>query len=223
MVRSWHSRIAIFGALAASAAIAVVAIHWYNAKQAQTARRGATRFAAALVSNDPQTAPPGAGAYVTGVRSYFGAVTSAKVIGTHSVSVRINGPQHTRRYPVADLLLQARRGPAVIEVAFDNGDWFSERVSEIYEINPKNAPALSSADRRELSAALLARGGRPANELTLSEPTIDVPMPAQAGAPPSVAVPISAAPAVQQLTKAEKLLQCVQNAHGDAVALQKCS
>lgn len=63
------------------------------AKEEQTARASANRFAAALVHDKPAAAPNGATAYVRGVRDYFGDVTSARVVGAHeSAAIAIPKP-----------------------------------------------------------------------------------------------------------------------------------
>jgi hypothetical protein len=76
----------VAGSVAFVAAIAVVIFVWNSANQ-KTARHATTRFGAALVTIHPSTAPPGAAEYVSGVRTYFGPVTSAKLIDVHQPAV----------------------------------------------------------------------------------------------------------------------------------------
>jgi hypothetical protein len=66
-------------------------------------------------------------------------------------------------------LLHAKRGPAVVELEFDNHDLpGSEEVSGVYELEPDDAPNLGPQDRKRLDAAFAARGGEPADQITLS-------------------------------------------------------
>jgi hypothetical protein len=56
-----------------SAAVIVGGIFWGIGKNKQAAGHAATRFAAALVENDPGAAPKGSPEYIKGLRAYFGA------------------------------------------------------------------------------------------------------------------------------------------------------
>jgi hypothetical protein len=190
-------------------------------KQEHTARHSATRFAAALVHDDPAAAPPGAAEYVHGVRRYFGPVTSARVIGAHNKGVDTGDNADTRSFFVVEMLLGSQRGPAVIELEYDNHALLSERVSRIYELTPDHAPALSKAERRQLDAAFADRGGEPADAGELS--------PVAAPTAPALHIPRPAMPRRQKLhvvspasTPQGAQLRCVQSAHGDVVKLQKC-
>lgn len=145
------------------------AVFWLIGKNEHAARRAATRFAAALVHNDRHAAPDGAREYITGVRAYFGPVTGARVIGTHNQ--RAGSGETARTFPVADLLLRSARGPAVIELAFDNGGLASEEVTSVYELDPDDAHGLPARDRAQLASAYPARGGVPANEITFKDAT----------------------------------------------------
>jgi hypothetical protein len=58
---------------AVSAAVIVGGVFWAIGKNEHAAGRAATRFAAALVENDPGAAPKGSPEYIKGLRAYFGA------------------------------------------------------------------------------------------------------------------------------------------------------
>ena len=209
----------IFVLAVVSAAAIVGTIFWGIGKNEQAADRAATRFAAALVENDPGAAPKGGGEYITGARAYFGAVTAARVIGTHNERADAN-TSTSRTYPVADLLVRGARGPAVIELAFDNGGIGSEKVTGIRELDPQEAPELRASDRERLASAFAERGGIPADEETLKQGTAQTSQPARPR--PAVASPVRAHPD-PELRAARKELLCVQRARGDVTKLQKCA
>jgi hypothetical protein len=202
-----------------SAAVIVGGIFWGIGKNKQAAGHAATRFAAALVENDPGAAPKGSPEYIKGMRAYFGAVTGARVIGTHNERADAN-TNTSRTYPVADVLLRAARGPAVIELAFDNGGIGSEKVTGIYELHPDDAPKLPARDREQLASAFLDRGGVPADEDTLKEGTAQTRQPAVPR--PVVARPARAKP-TPELRAARNDLRCVQRARGDVTKLLECA
>jgi hypothetical protein len=202
-----------------SAAVIVGGIFWGIGKNKQAAGHAATRFAAALVENDPGAAPKGSPEYIKGMRAYFGAVTGARVIGTHNERADAN-TNTSRTYPVADVLLRAARGPAVIELAFDNGGIGSEKVTGIYELHPDDAPKLPARDREQLASAFLERGGVPADEDTLKEGTAQTRQPAVPR--PVVARPARAKP-TPELRAARNDLRCVQRARGDVTKLLECA
>ena len=202
-----------------SAALIVGAVFWALGKNEQAAGDAATRFATALVDNDPATAPKGAQEYIPGVRAYFGAVTGARVIGTHNERADAN-TESSRTYPVADLLLHSARGPAVIELAFDNGGIGSEKVTGVYELAPDDAPKLPARDGNLLASAFADRGGIPAGEDMLEQATAPAPQPPAprpADAPPARAKPNP------RLSKAQSELRCVQRARGDVTKLLECA
>jgi hypothetical protein len=202
-----------------SAAVIVGGIFWGIGKNKQAAGHAATRFAAALVENDPGAAPKGSPEYIKGMRAYFGAVTGARVIGTHNERADAN-TNTSRTYPVADVLLRAARGPAVIELAFDNGGIGSEKVTGIYELHPDDAPKLPARDREQLASAFLDRGGIPADEDTLKEGAAQTRQPAVPR--PVVARPARAKP-TPELRAARNDLRCVQRARGDVTKLLECA
>ena len=210
--------------LAVFLAVAVVAAHWQLGVKEKSARDAATRFAAALVDSDPGAAPPGAGHYVSGVRAYFGPVRSARAIGDHNRTVRDRFPGvddggRRRTFPVAQLLLRTERGPAVIEIEFDNGALLnSEEVSGVYELEPYEAPGLAGDVR--LAAAFEARGGSPADQIALSGEGA-APQPARSAAAGEPPAPTSGANA--GLGRAEKQLRCIQRAGADVAKLQECA
>jgi hypothetical protein len=199
----------------------------------KAARRASNRFATALVHDEPATAPPGAAEYVNGVRAYFGPVTSAIVIGARNKAIDTGDSADTRTFYVAELLLRTRRGPAVIELEFDNGSLSSQQVTGVYELEPGDAPGLSPSDRRQLTKAFAARGAKPADDATLSRAgasvapvTLANPAPATTApttTTPATTTPATTAPADPAATAAARKLRCVQRAHGDVTKLQKCA
>jgi hypothetical protein len=189
----------IFVLAVVTGAATVAAVFWGIGKNEKAAGDAGTRFAAALVDNDPAAAPKGAREYIPGVRAYFGAVTGARVIGTHNERADAN-TDSSRTYPVADLLLRSARGPAVIELAFDNGGIGSEKVTGVYELAPDDAPKLPGRDGNRLALAFAERGGIPAGEDTLKRAR------RQPGLP-----------------KAQSHLRCVQRARGDVTKLLECA
>jgi hypothetical protein len=202
------------------------AIQFLIAKDTNAARHGTNAFAAALIHNDPQAAPPGAEQYVTGVRHHFGDVTSATVYRTHNHSVNTGNSADTRTYIVADVLLESARGPAVLEVDFDNGSIGSDHVSSIRELDPKHAPGLNATQRQRVEAAFAKRGGKVADTVTL----LEAPAPASAPARSASAQrPVRhlrvhvTPPADAALSKAAKQLSCVQAANGDVAKMQRCT
>jgi hypothetical protein len=204
---------------AVSAAVIVGAVFWGIGKNKGAAGRAATRFAAALVENDPGAAPTGSPDYIKGMRAYFGAVSDARVIGTHNERADAN-TNTSRTYPVADLLLRSERGPAVIELAFDNGGIGSEKVTGIYELDPGDAPKLPANDREQLASAFAERGGIPADAETLKHPTAQT---RQAAVPGSVGAPPVRAKSNPELRVARNELRCVQRARGDVTKLLECA
>jgi hypothetical protein len=186
------------------------------AKEQRTARHSAERFATALVHDSPAAAPPGAGAYVQGVRHYFGGVTNARIIGAHNKGVNTGDNADTRAFWVVEMLLQTKRGPAAIELEYDNNAFLSERVSRIYELKPDKAPGLSATERTHLDQAFKARGGTPADAGKLSSLVMPTTRPMQIGPPD---LPSAKKPQIHVPTR----LRCVQRAHGDITKLQKCA
>jgi hypothetical protein len=88
----------ILGATASFMVVVAVICLALLGKEEQTARQSATRFAAALVHDDPAAAPPGAAEYVHSVRRYFGPVTSARVIGARNKGVNTGDNADTRAH-----------------------------------------------------------------------------------------------------------------------------
>jgi hypothetical protein len=130
-------------AVLSAAAIPVVLL--INGKSETTAREAATRFAAALVQNDPGAAPAGGGDDVRRLRTHFGAVTDARVISVHNKHVNSVRSRSTRSFVVAELLLRTARGPAVIELEFP-GAPFGDRVDGVHELPPGRASGLSGQE-----------------------------------------------------------------------------
>jgi hypothetical protein len=199
------------------------AIQFLIAKDTNAARHGANSFATALVHNDPQAAPQGAEEYVSAVRRHFGDVTSATLYRTHNHSVNTGDSADTRTYVVADMLIESRRGPAVLEVDFDNGSIGSDHVSSIRELDPRHAPGLSSAQRQRIESAFAERGGNLADSVTLLEHPAPAATPTPAPRPVHIKRVHVTAPADAALSKAAKQLSCVQGAHGDVAKMQRCT
>jgi hypothetical protein len=202
------------------------AIFWAIGKNEEAAGHAAARFADALVHDDQDAAPPGAREYVTGVRAYFGPVTSATVIGTHNEHA--GSGQSQRTFPVADVLLDTEQGPAVIELAFDSGGFASEKVTGVYELDPDDAPDLPARDRKRLASAFAARGDIPANDIALERAVArtqqDAPQSAgQQGTPPPTAQRPARANGSHVWRKAQTELRCVQRARGDVTKLIECA
>jgi hypothetical protein len=224
----------LFGCAVLATAL-LLAISWMNGKDANGGRRGARELATALVMGDPNAAPSGDAGYVSGVRSYFGPVSSAKVIGGHERGV--NAPDHAdeRTYYVIEMLIQSKRGPAALELDFDDGAIGSDRISGVHELKPSEAPGLSAAQRKQLEAAFVARGGEPAGAdvlntvpaaLTVATPSKPVSSHVKVATPSKPSIPhVPAVPKAvsKQLNKATKELSCIQSAHGDVAKLQACT
>jgi hypothetical protein len=204
---------------AVSAAVIVGGVFWGIGKNKQAAGHAATRFAVALVENDPGAAPKGSPEYIKELRAYFGAVTGARVIGTHNERADAN-TNTSRTYPVADVFLRGARGPAVIELAFDNGGIGSEKVTGIYELDPDEAPKLPARDREQLASAFAERGGIPADKDTLKQGIAQTRQPA---APRLVVAAPARAKPTPELRAARKELRCVQRAGGDVTKLLECA
>jgi hypothetical protein len=198
--------------VAAVVAIGMVALFWILRASNERTIHASTKFAGALVRNDPGAAPDGGADYVKGVRAYFGGVSSARVIDSHNHSVNTGDEADTRSYYVGDLLLATRRGPAVIELEFDNQSLAnaSQKISSIHELAPDKVRRhkLSGSDRHALEAAYAQRGGKPGELLA-----------ATSVAP--VNAPVAAAPVKVKL-RVDKHLTCIQDAHGDVTKMQRC-
>jgi hypothetical protein len=134
---------------------------WFLGNANDAALHASTMFATALERDDPNAAPPGASGFVPALRAALGPVSSAEVLGAHNKSVG-HGDDARSDY-VADVLVRAARGPAVLELAFDNHSFSmkSEKVSGLYELAPDKVDGLSPREKSELSAAYAARGGHP--------------------------------------------------------------
>jgi hypothetical protein len=212
--------IVLIGALTIAFSIAVsVAVFWLLDSSEKSTREASNQLAAALERNDASAAPEGASAYVDGVRAYFGPVRSAVVIDARNKGINTGDSADTRSFFVADLLLETERGPAVIEVEFDNHSFAnrSQEVSAVYELAPDDVPdgKLHAAEREDLVTAFEARGGEAAQELALSRAPMDLPEP---GKPAE-----SASPPAESTSPATEHLRCVQDADGDVTKIQRCS
>jgi hypothetical protein len=183
-------------------AVAMVALFWILRASNERTIHASTKFATALVNNDPSAAPKGGADYVKGVRAYFGGVSSARVIDSHNHSINTGDSADTRSYYVGDILLATKRGPAVIELEFDNQSLAnsSEKISSIHELAPDNVRKhkLSGSARDALKAAYAQRGGKPGDLLS------------------TAAVP------VKVKLRADTHLKCIQDAHGDVNKMVRC-
>lgn len=201
----------------------LLAISWFNGKDAQGGKRGADKFATALTHNSPSAAPTGDAQYVAGVRAYFGPVSSAKLIGGHERGVNAPNQADERTYYVAEMLIQSKRGPAGLELDFDDGAIGSDKISGVHELQPSDVSGLSAVQSEQLDAAFAARGGKAADVVKLTGTT-------PAAAPPSAVrvhstphVPVIPKQAGHQLNQATTELSCVQAAQGDVTKIQACT
>jgi len=214
----------ILGATAVFSIAVTIALFMLLSHESKLARHGAQHFGAALVAGDAAIAPDGGGQYVDGVRAYFGPVTAARVLGTHNKGINTGNEADTRSFYVADLWIDTKRGPAVLAVEFDNGSLSSEDISGVHEIHPGDAPGLTAAQHAQLQKAYDARGGKPADAVTLSTarsvPSVAVPAPVT---PARVNVaPVHVAKPAPVHIHIPARLRCVQRAHGDVNKLAKC-
>lgn len=209
----------IVGATVSFMAVVGVVCLVLLAKEERTARDSASRFVTALVHDDASLAPPGAADYVSGVRRHFGDVTGARVIGAHNKGVNTGDSADTRSFFVVEVLLSTKRGPAAIELEYDNHAIASDKVSRIYELEPAKAPGLSKPERTQLDKAFARRGGEPADAGDL----VGQATPAISRTP--IAVPKPAKPHITkpESTPAGAQLRCIQRAHGDVTKMQKCA
>ena len=193
-------------------------IFWLLGNGDKAARHASTQFGAALVREGEP--PKGGEDFVRGVRAYFGGVSGARVIDARNHSV--GSGQSSRTYYVADVLLETERGPAVLELAFDSPSltYSSERVTNIYELAPRDVPdsALSDGEFEALAKAFVKRGGEPADSIKLDGAFIR-----------EAATPVAAPAKVKRIVPdkaqkdAMKTMRCVQAAKGDIEKLQRCS
>ena len=193
-------------------------IFWLLGNGDKAARHASTQFGAALVREGEP--PKGGEDFVRGVRAYFGGVSGARVIDARNHSV--GSGQSSRTYHVADVLLETKRGPAVLELAFDSPSltYSSERVTNVYELAPRDVPdsALSDGEFEALAKAFVKRGGEPADSIKLDGAFIR-----------DAATPVAAPAKVKRIVpdKAQKdamtTMRCVQAAKGDIEKLQRCS
>jgi hypothetical protein len=209
-------------AAAVFAAALLLAINWMNGKDAKAGHEGAAKFAAALVHNNP-AADADASSFVNGVRAYFGPVSSATMIAGHERGVNAPDNADERTYYVIEMLIQSKRGPAALELDYDNHSLGSDRITSVHELKPQDTPGISDAQRAQLTKAIAARGGHTAGEVELAGATTvttGVATPKVKIHMPTVA---PAATKVPGLDKATKQLKCVQNAHGDVTKIAACT
>ena len=178
-----------------------IAVFWFLGNAEKSARHASTQFAAALENSDPSEAPAGGAGYVSSLQAHFGPIRSAGVIDAHNKSINTGDSADTRSYFVADLLLRTARGPAVIELEYDNHSFSnaSETVSGMHELRPDQVPgdALGARDRAALVSAYATRAHAPSQRIR---------------------------PVITQLdqTAAMKQLKCAQDANGDITKLKAC-
>jgi hypothetical protein len=135
-----------------TAAICVL-VFWVLAKGEDTARDASTQFATALVQNDPSLAPEGGADHLEELHRRFGDISGARVVKTRNH--RVGKGDDARTYYVSELRLETARGPAVIELQFDSGLLFSETVSGVRQLAPKEV-AEAPAARAERPARVVA-------------------------------------------------------------------
>jgi hypothetical protein len=204
----------LFVVIAIVFAAVATTVFLMNGKSEKTARDAATRFAAALVHNDPGAASVAGGDDVRRLRTHFGAVTGARVISVHDKYVNSLSSRNRRSFVVAELLLRTARGPAVIELEFP-GAPFSDHVSGVHELAPGRASGLSTQQRLQLASAYRARGGLPADEIAFGD--------AHSTAPPPVAESPAPARRNRRPRSAAQQLRCVERAGDDVAKLLECA
>lgn len=202
ILRSLRMSSPVFLVIAVLFAAAIPVVLLINGKSETTAREAATRFAAALVHNDPGSAPSGGDDDVRRLRTHFGAVTDARVIRVHNKSVNGIDARNRHSFFVAELLLRTARGPAVIELEFPSAP-FDDRVDGVQELPPGRASGLSGQQRVKLASAYQKRTGRP----TAPPPAVESPVPAHGSPGPR---------------RAAQQLRCVERAEDDAAKLLAC-
>jgi hypothetical protein len=181
-------------------------VFWVLAKGEDSAREASTKFAAALVENDPSLAPKGGADHLEGLREQFGAVSAARVIETRNH--RVGSGDDARTYYVSDLLLQTARGAAVVELEFDSAQLISDTVTGVRELAPQEIHGLGDAELTAVAKAYVARGDEPAPSEAIAE-VVTTP-----AATPTVS------PAIRE---AKRQLRCVRRAQGDVEKLARCA
>src|SRR4051794_34638165 len=222
----------LFVILGATAAFMVALggfLFWFLGGEDDAVKKSATQFAAAVQANDPAAAPEGGREYVEGIRLYFGPVRSAQVV--HRYKKSHGSGSDSTSFWVAQLLLHTERGPAVVEIQYDNNslDPGNQDIQQVYELAPSRIPgdALGSHDRAEVERAFASRGGRAADSIKLSGAFARTPTPTPGAgtADPAPDVEDTPVPAAndefaRQQAQAMRKLRCVQRAKGDVEKLQ---
>jgi hypothetical protein len=197
-----------------------VFLFWYLGKEEDAATKASEQFITALEKNSPKRAPENGADYVRGVWKVFRRVDSAELVDTRKKSVRTGSSTSSRRsYWVADILLQTRRGPAVIELQFESNhiDPDEQVINLVYELTPERIPedAIDDKTLARVESAQRERGAEPANDFTLS---VEAEAPRT---PVHVAPPGKAARAPSPAD--DPVLRCVKRARGDVRKLQRCA
>ena len=206
----------IGGSFAFTAAVSALVV-WVLVSGEKAASDGSKQFAAALVGGP---APKGTDEYVRGVRSRFGAITSARVIDTRNH--RTGRGNNARTYHLSDVLLQTAKGPAVIELEFDGLGIISKDISEVYELAPRDVPddALSDNEFVALAKAYERRGGHPASDLSVARVEVPDAVTKRPAKVRRLHPKITPSP---ELRDAQRRLKCVQQAKGDVEKLAACA
>jgi hypothetical protein len=173
-------------------------LFWFLGGEEDAVKTSANQFAAAIVANNPSAAPEGGEAYVRGVRARFGPVQSAQLVSEYKKGD--NGGSSTAddtSYWLAQIALRTERGPAVVEVRYDNNslDPKNQEIRTVYEVkrDHSHGPDLASSQS-------------PAAEPPA--PIAETPVPAPAATPK-----VADDPAIR----------CLKKAKGDVEKLQRCA
>jgi hypothetical protein len=204
------------GILVAAGAVGAFLL-WFNGSQQDAIAKQGRELATALERGDPSLAPAGGEDYVAGVESYFRGVSDARFLDARPFTTT-HGVNENSTVGLADIVLETRRGPALIEATFDGGADPSDVTLElVYELRPERIPAglVDATTRERVVSAYSERGGKPA-DLRFDQTAPDGP---DGVKPEPPSVPGSS----PELERARRLTHCVADAHGDVEKLQRCT
>lgn len=204
---------AIFCAAVAAAVLA------FTGAANEAAGHQAGRLAAAIAHDAPGVAPAGGAGYVRGARRVYGPVTGVRVLAVRHLTIDEHTDDHSHHdQEVAELLVRARRGAAVLELSFGTGQLnpADQPIAGLRELAPDQIPSgvLDAATRRQVEAGDRARGGA-ASDATLGTGLAAVAHVTTTPSPARVAVD----PAQRRL---HRLAACMRRAHGNPAALLRC-
>lgn len=214
------------GTLALTGAVAVL-VFWILGRGEDAGERSAQQFASALVHGDPASAPEGGAPYVEGVRAFYGDVRAARVLDVHRKRItkrtRKGRSVHTRL--VADVHVETKRGPAVLEVYFRDRTLFGGGaiINAVEEELPRDVPddALSDAQFVALAHGFQRRA-RPAREFDLAHPAVAIPDSIKELPQRVRRLTVPQPTPSPQLRKAYRQMRCVKRAKGDVEKLARC-